>query len=230
VLDILLTEMERKGMEWVVIFSGYKSDMEAFFACNDGLASRIPYILDFKDFDEAQLHSILQRLIEQRYGGRCQIEGGPDGPYLRASTRRLARGQGRRGFGNARGVEQLLSRICQRQAQRLRQMQEPTIEERLFFTKEDIVGPCPIDVKHKSAAWGELRTLTGLHQVKRSVEVMFDMIEENYQRELSGQTPFAVSLSRVFVGSPGTGKTTVAKLYGRILGDLGLLSNGDGTS
>ena len=47
-----------------------------------------------------------------------------------------------------------------------------------------------------------------------------DRIHTNYQRELEEKEVIDVSLNRVFLGSPGTGKTSVGKLYGQVLADM----------
>jgi len=47
----------------------------------------------------------------------------------------------------------------------------------------------------------------------------------NYRRELQGKEPLQISLNCLFLGPSGTGKTTVAKLYAQILGELDLLSS-----
>jgi hypothetical protein len=50
----------------------------------------------------------------------------------------------------------------------------------------------------------------------------------NYERELEEKPPIEVSLNRIFLGSPGTGKTSIGKFYGTILADMGLLSKSEG--
>ncbi|KAJ2978133.1 hypothetical protein NUW58_g7590 [Xylaria curta] len=214
VLDVILSEMENHAERWVVIFAGYKNDFEAFFAHNEGLASRIPRLLDFDDFTDDQLYDIMLSLFKQRFPERrYTIEGQPF-PERRYTMEGQPQG------GN------YFQRICQRQASRIGQLKKPTMKQRLNFTKEDILGPRPMNVKANSKAWAKLKSLTGLSEVKRSVHIMFQIIDTNYQRELKGKRPHAHSFNRVFVGSPGTGKTTVAKLYGKILAELGFLSKG----
>lgn len=70
--------------------------------------------------------------------------------------------------------------------------------------------------------------LTGLKAVKETMQGFLDRIHTNYQRELEEKEVIDVSLNCVFLGSPGTGKTSVGKLYGQVLADMGLLSNGGG--
>lgn len=72
----------------------------------------------------------------------------------------------------------------------------------------------------------ELQEMIGLPGVKAEVENLVKEITAAKMREKAGLKAQAKSRHLVFTGSPGTGKTTVARLVARIYADLGILSKG----
>lgn len=229
VLDFLLAEIENLTGKVVFIFAGYAKPMEKFLAHNPGLPSRVPRSILFADYTDAELLLMLVKEFRRRYGQKAKIEGGVTGLYARVVCRRLGRGRGREGFGNLRDLQNIFSRICERQADRIsRERREGKLPDDYQFIRSDLIGPDPSLAIRTSASWTKLQNLTGIQDVKNSITVLFELIKTNYQREMKELEPVQMSLNKVFLGSPGTGKTSVAKLYGQILTDLGLLSNGEG--
>lgn len=228
VIDFLLAEIENLNSKICFVLAGYTKQMEQFFTHNPGLPSRFPREMKFKDYSDEELLKILELKVNSKFGRRMKAQDGLRGVYFRIVARRIGRGRGKEGFGNARAAENALLKIYQRQSERLtRERHARPKPDYLLLTKEDLIGPEPGDALLKSAAWGNLEKLIGLDLVKKSVKSLVDSIRMNYQRELNEDPIIEYSLNRIFLGNPGTGKTTVAKLYGEILVDLGLLSNGE---
>lgn len=89
-------------------------------------------------------------------------------------------------------------------------------------TGEEVKG----DAEKVEALLAELDAMVGLASVKAEVKAVIDEIQVNTWRRSAGLSVGGMSHHLIFAGAPGTGKTTVGRIYGQLLAALGVLPGG----
>ncbi len=132
-IETLLKGMEDHRHDLIVIVAGYTELMDDFIHANPGLESRFNKYFIFEDYTGDQLFEIFQSLCRKNgYALDDQAAA-----YCQETFRRLYEDRDEN-FGNGRDVRNLFEQAVARQADRLAAVEEPTKDQLMALTLEDL--------------------------------------------------------------------------------------------
>lgn len=220
-IETLMKRMEDDRGKFVCIMAGYRDLMEEFVRVNPGIDSRISHRIHIEDYSAEELTKIYLRMAENQ---QMSVEPDAVGKLKRAIDNMVI--VKTKDFGNARDIRKLLDKTLEQQSVRIQSLPDSISPNELSLIKtEDI----PVEV-HKEIderqSLQKLDALVGLYGVKREIRNITQYLKlEKMRAEALGKRFVGLRDHYLFLGNPGTGKTTVARILGEIFLSLGISKN-----
>ncbi|NCS90650.1 MAG: AAA family ATPase, partial [Ignavibacteria bacterium] len=233
-IDALLKRMEDDRGKYIVIAAGYTGEMQRFIESNPGLKSRFTRQLNFEDYKPDELLEIGKRSFSDK-GYRLDEETWTP---LKNYFDKIFRGRDKY-FGNARMVRNLVESTLKNHLLRIADFPPSERHEEVLkvITLEDMKDFISLPTEKANIKIDgdpvlldqylhELNELIGLDSVKLTLNKLVSSLKVAKLRKERGFKVLPKNLNAVFAGSRGTGKNTVAKIYGKILKEIGFLEKG----
>ena len=217
-INTILKYMEDNRDDIMIIFAGYTKEMEQFLQTNPGLKSRVPNTFIFEDYSDDEIVQLGKSFLAK---GGYKLE---NSDYYAQHVKRAY--DVSLDKSNGRWIRNLNEKLVKTFAARVNEQDSEDIET---IMNVDIDAVFEED-KYKEGVDGQedamvtLDNLIGISKVKEQVKQFIDMAEFNKKRAEQGGTVDDTTLHSLFLGNPGTGKTTVARIVGSILYQKGVIS------
>ena len=228
-VQTLLKRAEDDRENLIIVLAGYEKQTEGFLASNPGLASRFATRIRFPTYSPDELLA----LAESQLRGKNEGLAADARPVLWRMLEEVGRRRITDELGNGRFVRTLLEKAGQ--ARDVRVMGaggDPAAEDLITIGGADLEKAFSEltsrlrgyeDTPTLESAIAELDELVGLEPVKQQVRAIAAQLRVAKLRDRQGLTSQPPARHFVFTGPSGTGKTTVARILGRIFAALGLL-------
>lgn len=219
VIDTLVSLMTGNefGGKFAVMMAGYPEEMRSFIDANPGLRSRFPQsnILHLSNYLNEELIRIAELIAKENdyiLTDEAKVE----------IQHRLEQERVDDTFGNARTVRNIvLEAIFKKGSNKLAQDQD--ILQFTILNKEDFLVE---KMESNESPYDKLDRLIGLDSIKEEMTSLVSFVKMQQFRRANGLPTVPIQLHAVFTGNPGTGKTTVAKIFAELLKECGILKRG----